>query len=113
MSKVRHYLIDKEEKYRIIGDFFEIVANLKSKKEIINFFLGLFTPSEAVMIARRIQIAKMIMEDKSYQEIKKALNTGYDTISKTHNWLSKRKEEYEKWIKECLSKSESKFPIFF
>jgi len=41
MSKVRLHLITKEDKFRIIGNFFEIVSGLKSKKEIIDFFVGL------------------------------------------------------------------------
>ncbi|NLC31436.1 MAG: hypothetical protein GX765_05305, partial [Candidatus Moranbacteria bacterium] len=55
MGKVQTKNIDKNERYKIIGDFYEIVTNLRTKNEVIGFFMGLLTPSEALMFARRIQ----------------------------------------------------------
>jgi len=37
MAKVKSYRINPKEKHRIINDFFEIISNLKSKKEIVDF----------------------------------------------------------------------------
>ena len=99
MAKVKTHLIDPKEKYRIIGEFYEAVSGLKNKKEVIDFFIGLLTPSEALMMARRIQIAKLILEDKSYDEIKKESRVGTDTINKTDKWLNNSGEEYNKWIR--------------
>lgn len=103
MAKVKSYQIDPREKYRITNDFFEIISNLKSKKEIIDFFLGLLTPSEAVMMARRIQVAKMIIEGKGYDEITKKLKVSCQTITKIEHWLHDKGEEYDIWITRCLS----------
>jgi uncharacterized protein YerC len=102
MSKVKTHSIDKKEKYQIIGDFFDIVANLRSKKEIIDFFMGLLTPSESVMMARRIQVAKRIFEKKSYDEIRRELKVSYQTITKTDHWLHSRGDEYCHWLDKCF-----------
>ncbi len=104
MAKVKTHLINESERYRIIGDFFNIVANLKSKKEVIDFFVGLLTPSESLMFARRIQIARMIIEDAGYEAIKKKLGVSYQTINKTEQWLHRSGNEYNEWITNCIKK---------
>ncbi|MDO8241026.1 MAG: YerC/YecD family TrpR-related protein [Candidatus Moranbacteria bacterium] len=87
MSKVRVYSIDKNERYQAVGDLFEIIVNLRTKKEVIDFLIGLFTPSEMLMIARRIQIAGMLLEDDNYEIIRKKLKVSNQTISKVEYWL--------------------------
>lgn len=108
MGKVRTHLIDKKERYKIIGDFFEIVSNFRAKKEVIDFFVGLLTPSEALMMARRIQIARMLLEEKNYDAIRRELKVGFSTITKTDQWLNNRGDEYSLWIKKCLRKIENR-----
>lgn len=98
MAKVRTHLVDKEEKYRIIGEFFEIVSNLKTKDEVVGFFIGLLSPSESLMLARRIQIAEMLLEEKSYEGIRKKLKVGFQTIAKVYQWLYGENETYRKQI---------------
>jgi TrpR-related protein YerC/YecD len=98
MSKVRVYSIDKNERYRMVGDLFELIVNLRTKKEVIDFLIGLFTPSETLMIARRIQIAKMLLnENNSYEIIRKKLKVSNQTISKVEHWL-KNDEQKNKII---------------
>lgn len=88
MSKVKVYSVDKNERYRMVGDLFELIVNLRTKKEVIDFLIGLFTPSETLMIARRIQIAKMLLNEKnSYEIIRKKLKVSNQTISKVEHWL--------------------------
>ena len=104
MAKVKFHSIDDKERYRIIGDLFSVVANLKSKKEVIDFFIGLLTPSESLMFARRIQIAKMIVEDAGYEVIKKKLKVSYQTINRTEQWLHNSGDDYNRWLTGCIKK---------
>jgi len=106
MGKIKAHEIDPKEKHEVIGDFFGIVSGLKSKKEVINFFVGLMTSSELLMAARRIQIARMLLGDKSYFEIKEKLKVGNDTIFRTDKWLNSRGEEYKAWICRCIEKND-------
>jgi TrpR-related protein YerC/YecD len=87
MSKVRVYSIDKNERYRVVGELFDLIVNLKTKREVIDFLIGLFTPSETLMIARRVQIAKMLIEEENYEMIRKKLKVSNQTISKVEHWL--------------------------
>ncbi len=87
MAKVKPYKISKKERFEIIGDFYQIVTGLKNKKDVVGFFVGLLTPSEAVMFARRIQIAQMLLDNKSIAEIKATLNVGSNTVASVSSWL--------------------------
>ena len=104
MGKVKVHEIDEKEKYKIIWDFFGLVFDLKSKKEVVDFLVGLMTASEILMMARRIQIARMLLEDKSCIEIRNKLKVGNDTILRTDNWLNGRGGDYKSWIKKCIEK---------
>jgi TrpR-related protein YerC/YecD len=107
MGKIKAHEIGLKEKYKITGDLFEIILNLKLRKEVVDFFVGLITPSELLMLARRIQIARKLLEEKSYFEIKKELKVGNETIFRTDKWLNSRGEEYRAWIKNCIEKVDS------
>ena len=99
MAKVNPYQIDHKEKYVAIDGMFEVISKLKTKKEIVDFLLGLFTPSESLMLARRIQIAKMILEGENYENIRKKLNVGNNTIQQIDRWVHSKGSDYEKLIK--------------
>lgn len=92
MSKVRVYSVEKAERNRIIRELFEIIANLKNKEEVFGFMLGLFSPSESLMIGRRIQIAKLLLDDFGYDYIEKKLKVSHQTINKIEHWLNDNEE---------------------
>ena len=87
MPKVKVYSVEKKEKQKIVSELFEIFVELKTKNEVFLFLLGLFTPSEVLMIARRIQVVKMIIDGASYDEIRKKLKVSNQTITKMEHWL--------------------------
>ena len=95
MPKVKVHSVNKNERYRIIGELFELIVNLRTKKEVIDFLIGLFTASEILMIARRIQIAKMLADEASYERIRIKLKVSYATIATVEHWLqSEEKRDF-------------------
>jgi TrpR-related protein YerC/YecD len=97
MAKVRFYDVDRKERLRIISELYEVIAELKSKDEVFKFLFELFTPSEVLMIARRIQVAKMLLDGKTYFEIGSLFKVSHQTIRKVEHWL-KSDEERAKLI---------------
>lgn len=87
MGKVRVYSVNKKEKQKIEDEFFEIVSSLRSKQEVFDFMIDLFTESERLMLSRRIQIAKMLLMDMPHDDIRKRLKVGFQTIYKVEHWL--------------------------
>lgn len=111
MSKVKPHTIDPKEKFQSIDSLFDVISKLKTKQEIVDFFLGLFTQSESLMMARRIQIARMLLDDKSYEEIQKKLKVASQTIHATDKWLHKGDEKYTAWLRTRVSMDENKNKI--
>lgn len=96
MAKVKPANISIEERRRVIGNFFDLISNLRTKQEIIDLFVGLLTPSESLMLARRLQIANHIIDGDTFDEIRRKVGVGFGTIAKVERWLYKRDEAYKK-----------------
>ncbi|MFA6974038.1 MAG: YerC/YecD family TrpR-related protein [Parcubacteria group bacterium] len=104
MGKVKVYSISRSEKRRIFDELFEVISNLKNKTEAVDFLFGLLTPSEVLMTARRIQIAKMLLGDYGYDDIQRKLKVSHTTINKVEHWL-KENEDRNKFIAAKIEKA--------
>lgn len=87
MSKVKINSINKNERYKLLDELYDMISVLDSREEVKNFFRDLLTPSESLMLARRIAIARMLLDGSTYDEVKKKLNVGYDNIKSVYRWL--------------------------
>ncbi|KKT87536.1 MAG: hypothetical protein UW95_C0031G0006 [Parcubacteria group bacterium GW2011_GWC1_45_14] len=87
MSKVKVHQIDPKERRRIVGELLDVVSGIKSRDEMFELLFRLMTPSEVVMLARRLQIAKMILADSGYEMIQKKLHVSHRTIADVEGWL--------------------------
>jgi uncharacterized protein YerC len=108
MAKIKPHQIDPKQKYVAIDNLFEVISALKTKKEIVDFFLGLFSPSESLMLARRIQIAKLLLDGKNYEDIRKKLGVGNSTIQKTDLWLHGGDKKNTSWLSTTIKSVEKK-----
>lgn len=108
MGKVQVQSVDKEERYEMIGDFFDIVTNLKTKKDIVGFFMGLLTPSEALMLARRIQIAQLLQKGGTYEEIAQKLSTSPTTVNSVAKWMAMDDQSFHAQIEKQVQRKKDK-----
>lgn len=100
MAKVKVYALPSKERQRIIEDFFRLVLRLNTKDEVLHFFMGLLTSSEAVMLARRIQIATLLIDEKNSQEmIRRKLGVSFQTIQRVDQWLHSGDSKRDAWVK--------------
>lgn len=97
-GKVRYNQLTDFEKKKYLGDFYTMVASLKSRDEVKMFFKDILTLSEIVMISRRLQIAQMLLEGEGYEDIKRKMKTSFDTIGQVDRWLNTGFGGYRKVI---------------
>jgi TrpR-related protein YerC/YecD len=64
------------------------ICVLNSPKEVADAITDLLTPKEVETIAKRLQIAEMLVNKKDYSEIREDLKVGYSTISRVNTWLN-------------------------
>ena len=62
---------------------------LKTTEECEKFFVDICSAHELTKISRRVQIAKLIIEGKTYRSILEETNASNITISRIKNVLSK------------------------
>ena len=87
MSRKRLYNIHPKERARILDEFWTMVALLETKDEVRNFFKDMLSATEAIMLARRIQIAKLLLAGWGYDRIEEKMGAGPTTIASVHRWL--------------------------
>lgn len=71
----------------LLDELWTMIALLETREEVKNFFKDLLSETEALMLARRIQIAKLLLQGKSYETIRERLKASYVTIATAHRWL--------------------------
>jgi TrpR-related protein YerC/YecD len=103
-GKVKYHELTESEKKKYLGDFYSIIATLKNREDAKDFFKDLLTISEVVMISRRIQIAMMLFEGNTQEEIRKKLRVGFTNIAQVEKWLNNGFGGYRKTIGEYTGK---------
>lgn len=98
MPRVQPRLLSGDERMKLLDEFWTMIALLESRDEVKNFFKDLLSETEAVMLARRIQIAKLLIQGMSYESIRMTLKTSYVTIASVHRWLQGGFGGYEKLL---------------
>ncbi len=99
MAKIIPSKLSKIETNKMLDLFYAKIAALKTKKEITNFLSDVLTESEQIMILRRLQIAKLLLEGETYFNIKSKLRVGLDTIKAVRYKLDNGRGGYLKFIK--------------
>lgn len=107
-GKVKYNSLSEEERKKYLGEFYSMISLLKGREEVKNFFKDLLTLSETVMISRRIQIAKMLLEGFTLEEIRKKLKVGFTTINQVEKWLNNGFGGYKQAIKKFKNKYKEK-----
>lgn len=107
-GKVKYHSLSEKEKKKYLGEFYDMVSLLSDRREVKNFFKDLLTLSEVVMISRRIQIAKLLLQGSTYDEIREDLKVGSSTIGQVDRWLNNGFGGYKKVIKKHNEKSVNK-----
>jgi TrpR-related protein YerC/YecD len=98
-GKVRYNQLSDFQKKKYLGELYNMISLLGSREEVKKFFKDLLTLSEVVMISRRIQIAKMLLEGKSFEDIRTEMKVGSNTISHVERWLNNGFGGYKEIIK--------------
>src|SRR3989344_2691287 len=87
MSRKMPDRLEPRVRKELLNEFWTMIALLETREEVKNFFKDLLSETEAIMLARRLAIAKLLLQDISYAAIEKKLGTSAATIASVHRWL--------------------------
>jgi uncharacterized protein YerC len=92
--------LTKKEMIATLDALYTSASSLRGREAIKLFLRDLLTPSERVMLGRRIIIARMLINGISYDSIGKRLRVGRATVGRIHRWLKDQLPGFENAIKE-------------
>jgi len=81
---------------------FDAILSLKTKDDCYRFFEDICTINEMQSIAQRFYIAKLLYEEKTYQEIEEITNASTATISRINKCLKYGADSYQKVLARIL-----------
>lgn len=91
--------LSKLERESIVLELIEAFVNCKTIEEAAMFAQDLLTESELSFISRRLRIAKLLLQNKTYEQIQDVLHVSQTTIAKIAFWLHHRGEGFRIIIK--------------
>lgn len=74
---------------------FEAILSLQSVDECYAFFEDICTVTEIKALAQRLEVAKMLRDKKTYQEIQQTTHASTATISRVNRCLSYGSDGYK------------------
>lgn len=87
MPQVSKRAVSRKTEQKIRRAFAKSLVGLGSERELENYIFDLLTPTERVMLAKRLAIAAFLIEGLSYQEIAGKLKVSTATIGRVNLWL--------------------------
>ena len=85
----------KKVKTEAVDDLFDAVLSLKNREECYSFFVDICTNNEINSIAERLEVAKLLYQNKTYLEIAKITGASTATISRVNRSLNYGDDGYE------------------
>lgn len=92
MTKISRIRVDPRHMSFFLHNFWNLITLLEDKEQVKNFLKDLLTPTEMKMLAKRIQIAKMLIEGHDYRAIRNYVRVTDTTIAKISNILATSNE---------------------
>lgn len=80
--------MEKELHSAAVNHFFDAVLSLENKEECYQFFEDVCTIKELTAIAQRVEVAKMLREERTYLDIGMETGASTATISRVNRSLN-------------------------
>ncbi|SDB17692.1 YerC/YecD family TrpR-related protein [Eubacterium oxidoreducens] len=85
----------KELRTEAISQLFDAVLSLENKEECYRFFEDVCTVNELLSLSQRFEVAKMLREEKTYQDIAELTGASTATISRVNRALNYGNDGYD------------------
>ncbi len=91
MSQVSRSPLNKKLQEQLLRNFFSAFLSLKRTDQVELFLGDLLTRTEKIVLAKRLAIALMLLEESSYAEIKSSLKVSSTTVAGINNLINEKK----------------------
>ncbi len=87
MTKISRIKVEPRHLGFFLNNFWSLITLLENKDQVKSFLKDLLTHTEMKMFAKRIQIAKMLLEGYRYNDIRNYVKVTDSTIARISNML--------------------------
>ena len=87
--------MSKKIRTEAVDYLFDAVLSLKSKEECYLFFEDICTINESLSLSQRLEVAKMLREQKTYLDIAEKTGASTATISRVNRSLNYGNDGYD------------------
>ena len=108
MSQVSKRMLSPDIQERLFENFWEMFASIKSTKEIKTFLEEFLSPTEKVMLAKRMTIAILFSKGHNHRTISSMLKVSTTTVNNVAKFLQAQSPGYQLMIKKYLGKESNK-----
>ena len=91
-------MANKKEKEQMLDDLFELITSLKTKEDCEKLFSDLCTIKEIEQMAQRVNAAKLLLEGKTYIQVKEECDISSATLSRVSHCV-KYGDGYNNFLK--------------
>lgn len=91
--------LTKKEYMHTLDLLYTAADSVQGRDTVKQFLKDLLTPSERIMLGRRIWIARLLLNGSSHVEICRKLKVGPNTVWRVEKWLKDQYPGYENAIK--------------
>lgn len=95
MVRFNYRALAPEKRRQFLDRLADVIVALKDKDQIRFFLRRLLTESELVMLMRRWEVAEMLVNGLTYEQIQRKLGAGNSTIEGVDRWLTDAAHEYQ------------------
>jgi uncharacterized protein YerC len=91
--------LTKQQQIETLDMLYTAAASVSGRDATKAFLKELLTPSERIMLGRRIWIARLLLSGYTHAEIGEQLEVGPNTIAKVDKWLKQQLPGYREAVK--------------
>ena len=107
MPQVSKYPLPEELYDRIFELLLKVIASSFSKNEASELLEDLLTPTEKIMLAKRLSIAVLLLKDYPYDSIQEILRVSRSTVADVNRSLKYKGKGYKKFAKRILKEEKT------
>lgn len=88
MTQVSKIPLRKEIEKRMFDIFLDSIATVRTKRQAENFLSDWLSPTERIMLAKRLSVALLLTKQYDQRSIAKLLRVGLETVNKVNKVLN-------------------------
>ena len=106
--KRKSHELSNEQRIETLDALYTAAAAIRGREAMKLFLRDLLTPSERIMLGRRVMIARRLLSGEPATHIATDMRVGYDTIYRVERWLHDQLPGYEQAIQEMEKEFEKR-----